>query len=58
LTACHDGGCHVRRRWHSASPVWTASGPKTPTTIGKYLVFIQAQGSPKPADCLGWLVVY
>lgn len=40
-------------------PSWTAHpGPKTPTTPDTYLVFIRAQGSPKPATCLGWLIVY
>lgn len=39
--------------------VWTAHpGPKTPTTEGRYLVFVRATGSPKPAECLGYLIMY
>ena len=39
--------------------VWVANpGPKTPTVRGKYLVFVHPTGSPKPAECVGWLHVY
>lgn len=38
---------------------WTAApGPKTPTTIGRYSVFVRATGSPKPAICVGFLIVF
>jgi hypothetical protein len=38
---------------------WVANpGPKTPTTIGRYPVFVRATGSPKPAVCVGYLNVF
>lgn len=38
---------------------WTAvPGPKTPTVEGRYPVFVRASGSPKPAICVGYLIVF
>jgi hypothetical protein len=38
---------------------WTANpGPKTPQTRGRYAVFARGTASPKPAECVGLLIVY
>lgn len=39
--------------------VWVAKpGPKTPTVRGRYPVMVRATGSPKPAICVGFLIVF
>jgi len=45
--------------WPPASETWVANpGPKTPTTLGRYVVAVRATGTPKPAICVGYLVVF
>jgi len=45
--------------WPPVSVTWVANpGPKTPTTLGRYVVAVRATGTPKPAICVGFLVIF